>query len=215
MTGKVRWCATVLLCTSALLLGGCVHASKGLQVRHYGLGRIASASAPARPATSPRHGRVLQIRRIHAPPWLTGTAMYYRLRYRGDDALAAYAQSDWIAPPASLLEPLIQVTISAGRQWRAVLGPGDAGASDASLHIRLDEFSQVFAHPEDSAGVIDATVTLVDSHGGNVLAQRHFHVTVAAPVATASGGAKALARASRELATRIRRWLSETRPGAT
>jgi hypothetical protein len=39
------------------------------------------------------------------------------------------------------------------------------------------------------------------------VAQKHFHLTVASPSADAAGGVKALNRASRQFATRVRQWL--------
>jgi cholesterol transport system auxiliary component len=194
----------VLLAACALILGGCVHSTKAQFTRHYALGATSAASAGEANATG-ANGKILEVAQISVPEWLSGTAMYYRLDYRNDNQLAAYAQSDWIAPPAAMLEPILRHRL-AGGGWRAVIGPRDPATADASLQLRLDDFSQAFAVPGDSKGVLDATATLVDSHSDGVIAQKHFHIEVAAATPDAQGGAKALAEASRKFAAQLQGW---------
>lgn len=194
------------LCGCLLFLGGCMHTTKTQFTQHFALASAAPVSHASDHAT--RAGeQILQIARIAVPPWLAGNAMYYRLNYRHDNRLAAYGHSDWIAPPATQLEPLVQNAVSAGGGWKAVIGPGTPATADASLHLQLSDFSQAFSQANRSAGVIDATATLINDHEGRVAAQKHFHVKVAATSADAQGGAKALAKASRKLAARLQRWL--------
>lgn len=191
-----------MLCACALVLGGCMNTTRTRFTTHYTLGEPAPAIASA------RHGqKVLRISRISVPPWLEGTTMHYRLDYRHDNRLAAYGRSDWIAPPATMLEDLIRNTIAAGDNWRAVIGAGSTATADADLHLQLENFSQVFAQPDQSAGLIEATATLVDDGDGSVMAQKHFRVEIAAPTPDAQGGAKALGEASRQFATQLERWL--------
>ncbi|MGH8145328.1 MAG: ABC-type transport auxiliary lipoprotein family protein [Rhodanobacteraceae bacterium] len=182
-----------------------MHSTRADFARHYSLG----SSAPAHVADqTANHGRkILQITRITVPSWLAGTAMYYRLDYQGDHRAATYAHSDWIAPPATLLESIIQNTTAANGNWHAVIGPGNPAKADASLRLQLDDFSQAFSQPRDSAGVIDATATLIDNHDDSVISQQHWHIEVAAPTADAQGGVKALGKASRQLANDLQRWL--------
>ena len=194
-------------CACVLLLTGCLHTTKAHFVQHYTL----RATAPVASTQASRPGRgILQIAAIDVPDWLDGTAMYYRLDYRADGRLATFANSDWIAPPATLLEPLLQNAILAGGGWRAVIGPRNPATADASLQIRLDDFSQAFSQPQASTGVLDATATLISTHDEHVIAQRHFHVEVAAPTPDAQGGAKALDDASAKFADALRRWVDTT-----
>jgi cholesterol transport system auxiliary component len=197
--------AMVPLVACVLLLGGCVHSTKARFTRHYGLGP--APTAPHRGSlASGAKGKILEVAQISVPEWLSGNAMYYRLDYRNDDRLAAYAQSDWIAPPASLLQPILRQSL-AGRGWRAVVGPRNPANADASLQLRLDDFSQAFAQPGASKGVLDATATLIDSHDDHVIAQKRFHVEVPAATADAQGGARALAEASRRFAAQLQQWV--------
>ncbi|MBS0383651.1 MAG: membrane integrity-associated transporter subunit PqiC [Proteobacteria bacterium] len=201
----LRLLACALLYTGSLSLAGCVHATRSTIIHHYDLGSVVAAAGNHHEVD--RTGKVLQVDSIATPAWLAGTAMHYRLLYRDNRRVAAYAQSDWISPPATLLEPVLRSAIAAGSGWRAVLGPRDPAQADTRLHIRLDDFSQVFSEPGDSAGVVDATATLIDNHDDHVIAQRHFHVEIAAPSPNAAGGVAALAKASRELATQLQDWL--------
>lgn len=203
----------VMLCACMLVLGGCVNTTKTRFPSHYALDGSTSVASGGRHPT--RQGqKVLKISRISVPPWLEGTAMYYRLDYRNDHRLAAYGHSDWIAPPATLLENLVQNTITADGDWRAVVGPGSTAMADADLHLKLEDFSQVFAQANQSAGIIEATATLTGSHDGNVLAQKHFRIDIAASTADAQGGAKALSKASRRFAAQLARWLQTAAAGS-
>lgn len=196
----------IAACACGLLLAGCMSSSKTTVTQHYTLGGSPAAAASVRPAA--RAANVtLQVARITVPSWLSGNAMYYRLDYHHDNQLAAYGYSDWVAPPATLLEPLIQHAITASGAWQAVVGPRDPVSATASLHVRIEDFSQVFAQADQSTGNLDATATLVDGQQGRVIAQKHFHIQVAAPSADAQGGAAALGEASRKLAAQLATWL--------
>lgn len=194
------------LCACALTLGGCVHATRVGFPQHYALGGPAPALHENRDIGRPGE-KILQVTHIAAPEWLEGTAMYYRLDYQHDNRLSAYGRSDWIATPASMLESLVQDAIAAGGDWRAVLGPGNPANADASLQVRLGDFSQRFPRPDHSVGVLDATATLVDHHADRVVAQKHFHIEVPASTPDARGGARALGAASRQFAAQLQRWL--------
>lgn len=199
--------AWLLLCACVPVLAGCMHTTKTQFLQHYTL------SAPA-PAVSGQAGNAdrgtLQIAQIVVPQWLDGTAMYYRLDYEADGRLASYANSDWVAPPASLLEPLLQKTILDAGRWRAVIGPRDPATPDVVLQIRLDDFSQSFSQPHAGTGVLDATATLISNRDEHVVAQRRFHLEIRAPTPDAQGGAKALGEASAKFADELRAWVDST-----
>lgn len=196
----------VVLGACALLLAGCMSNKSTRTLHHYTLGSPTSAVTGAHPVRNDEQ-RTLKIARFIVPTWLAGTDMYYRLSYRDDGRLAPYGYSDWAAPPATLLEPQVQHVLAAGGGWRAVLGPHNPAKADVSLHVRIDDFSQAFASANQSAGVIDATATIMDNSDSNVIAQKHFHIEVPASSADAQGGAKALSQASRKFAQQLQRWL--------
>lgn len=198
----------MVLAACLFVLGGCAAASKQAQFpRHYVLGESSAAATQTPPQTSVA---TLRVARVDVPEWLQGDGMHYRLAYRNDDAIATYANSDWAAPPADMLAQCLRNAL-AGSVWRAVVGPGSTAQADFTLHVGLDDFSQVFTTPAQSFGVLDATATLVAADG-TVVAQRHFHFRVAAPGADAAGGVAALDAASRDFSAQLRDWLAAQRP---
>lgn len=196
----------VAVLLAIVLLAGCVQTAGTITQHHYALGKLSPAAVDSN-QIQVNNGKVLGISAISVPPWLEGTGFFYRLAYEKDNRLSAYAYSDWVAPPALLLEPLVRGRLASGSGWQAVVGPGAPADVDASLYLRLENFSQVFTQPRQSVGIIELTATLIDSHSGQVLAQKNFRVRVAAPTPDAQGGAKALSRASGQLVAQLRRWV--------
>lgn len=195
---------------ACLLLTGCATATH----RDAFPTRYTLAPAPAaRAVPAPGPGAAtLRIDRIAVPAWLQGTAMLYRLDYRNPAVVAAYADSEWAAPPAELLAQRLRDTLAGAGGWRAVVGPSVSTPATLEISVRLDEFSQVFVAPQRSAGVLDATVTLTADPDGQVIAQRRFHIRVPAQRADAAGGVAALGRASRAFADRLAAWLRSAVP---
>ncbi len=193
------------LCLGLLALGGCSSMSGTVFPHRYALG-VPTPAAPG-PGAAPAQPVTLRLARIDVPSWLEGTGLYYRLVYRHDGRIAEYSHARWVAPPAIMLERVLEQALRASGHWQAVLGPDGAGAADASLHLRLNDFSQHFASRDDSYGVVDATATLVDDGTGHVVAQKQFHVRVGAPTPDAEGGVKALGGACADLARQLRHWL--------
>src|SRR6185312_15236181 len=126
-----------------VVLGGCAQlSSRQTFPEHYTL--VDTPSPALQNSGTPEWNATLQVARI-----------------------AAYAQSDWVTPPARLLEPMIRNALANGNAWRAVIGPTGPARTDFSLHVRLDNFSQTFTSPRQSYGALDATATLVDNRDGS------------------------------------------------
>lgn len=194
----------LVVCFLAALLAGCISTSQPVFTKHYAL------TPPTPPAaTVPQNtaAPILRVADIAAPAWLDSTSMYYRLGYQGDAGIAAYARSDWIAPPPKLLQGLVEDALSGSGDWKAVIGTGAAAESDLSLNLQLNDFEQLFSAAKQSAGVLDLTATLIDDHASKVVAQRTFHIEKPAPSADAAGGVKALNEAAAEFAQQLKQWL--------
>jgi len=188
-----------------LMLAGCAQlSSRQTFPKHY---TLADSPASTQQTSGTTSRATLQVARITVAPWLQGTALYYRLDYRHDDRIATYAQSDWVSPPANLLETMIQNALASGGHWHIVTGPTGPARTAFALHVQLNDFSQAFASPGQSRGVLDATATLVDNRNGNAIAQKSFHVEAAAPSADAQGGVKALNHAALQFTAELERWL--------
>lgn len=199
-------CIFLVVCLSAL--GGCASvARQNAFPQRYTLGAAAPSAVSSR--SSSANAATLQVARVEMPAWLQGVGMYYRLDYGNHQRIAAYANSAWAAPPAEMLEQLIRNALAVDGTWRAVVGPGSDAQARFILRVDVADFSQVFAMPQASFGVLDATATLAAADGSRVIAQRSFHLRIAAPSADAAGGVAALGRASRDLVRQLQTWLRE------
>lgn len=194
-----------LIAAACLWLAGCAAATRQTYPQRFALMAAAPASSHTSAATP--HAATLAIARITAPAWLQGTAMHYRLRYRHRGTVAAYADSTWAAPPAQMLARVLQTRLAASGAWRAVVGADAGAATTYRLQVRLDDFTQVFTHPQHSHGVLDATVTLIAGGSDAAVAQTRIRLDVPAPSPDAAGGVAALNAASAEFATRVQTWL--------
>lgn len=197
-------CIFLVACLSAL--GGCTSvARQNAFPQRYALGPAASQIAPP-PQAQPRR-MTLQVARVEMPAWLRGEGMYYRLDYGNRQRVAAYADSAWVAPPAEMLQQLVRNMLAADGTWHAVVGPGSDARAQFILRVDVEDFSQVFTSPQTSFGVLDAAATLVDAHNAKVIAQRSFHLRIAAPSADAAGGAAALGATSQDFTRQLQAWL--------
>lgn len=203
--------STWLCLIVALMLAGCaVSSSPSPATTRYTLAAPTSGESGHHPkqTSTARTGKTIRIAAVAVPPWLDSTHMDYRLSYRSDGAIAAYSDSRWAATPAVMIGRLLKNRLLTDNRWQAVLGPHDAGAgADYVLHVDLTDFEQRFSSPSQSAGVLHAVATLVDTHTSAVVAQRRFAFRVAAPAPNAQGGVKGLSRASAKFTRAVEQWL--------
>jgi cholesterol transport system auxiliary component len=149
----------------------------------------------------------LQIR-VGAAPWLNQSSMSYVLDYKGGQAVESYASNQWVERPAVLLEDFMLRAFAQGQ----TVATGPVSAQPAStgrrtlLFVRLLEFTQHFATPQDSELRIAAVATLNEPGPGGVRSA-YFRASAPAPQANAAGGAAAAAQASDALAEQIFRWV--------
>lgn len=143
------------------------------------------------------------------------TALQYRLAYDTSQQLRSYQQARWSQPPALLVQQAVLAVLA---QQRPVLSSGAARAAARIstpgvlvLRLELEEFSQVFASPEQSAGVLRLRATLAEQRPqGEVLqGQRVFSTRVAATSADAAGGSAALAAATAQVARELADWVGQ------
>jgi cholesterol transport system auxiliary component len=135
---------------------------------------------------------------VGSPPWMDEHDMLYRLSWDNPQLRRSYATSRWAASPSQLL----------ALRWRQRLGlaqPAEGG--HCQLRVRVDEFSQVFASPEQSSALLQAAAILVDARG-RVLA-RHLLALRAEAGVDGRSGAAALADVADRAAGDLRQWLGE------
>ncbi|WP_082448205.1 ABC-type transport auxiliary lipoprotein family protein [Xylophilus sp. Leaf220] len=142
-------------------------------------------------------------------------AVMFRFTYADAQQLRPYAMARWSLAPSQLVRQRLRERL--GRD-RAVLNADDSAALQRTdgklphiLRVQLEEFSQIFSAPTQSAGVVRLRVTLVDNRaeGERLLAQRVVLVSRPAPTADAPGGVQALAAATDAAADEIAAWLPQ------
>ncbi|HZP93377.1 MAG TPA: ABC-type transport auxiliary lipoprotein family protein [Burkholderiales bacterium] len=182
---KIR---TALCLVSLLAFGaGCAPAVRGTaQVYDFGLP----------PKTEPL--AAVRVMPVESPPWLDRSDMLYRATYRDPRVLQSFAYSLWTGTPATMLTLRLRQTI------------GDTAPSSAkcSLHVALEEFSQVFDAETSSRAVLYAHAELMEIGG----ARRHDSTTIRlerpTPTPDAAGGAAAFSALADEMARGMKDWIA-------
>lgn len=200
--------ARALFVCMALALGACspLQPHPRALVYDFGPGPV-SASATNRMA--PLSALVLAEVDAHAA--LDGTAVLYRLAYSDARQLRPYAQARWSMAPAQLLRQRLR------EQWgqrRAVLNAAQGMVvppATLSLHLELDEFSQLFESSSHSTGLVRLRATVGQAAAGTerLVAQRSFVVQRPAPTTDAAGGVQALTAATDAVLAELAQWLEQ------
>ena len=178
----------------AALLGGCLSAGKrggeaGMTVHDLG-------PPPARLADdgAPRINLAIEVR---APLWMDGLGINYRLSYADASQLREYARSRWAGPPARMIEQRLTQ-----RLGRASSG---AARSRCALRLELAEFSQIFASPQDSIGLLQGQALWLGPNR-QPLAERPLSISSPATTPDARGGVAALRESIERLADELLAW---------
>lgn len=204
-----------LLAASPLLIAACsALPDKPVRSTLYDFGPDAPSSTDVRSPTSPQGALVLAD--IEATNALESTALLYRLGYANGTELRPYAHARWSAPPTQLVRQRLRRQL--GREL-AVLDPNDAATLARGalrvhvLRVGLEEFSQLFDSPNQSAGIVRLRVTLLEeaAAGEKLIAQRSISVRKPAATPDAPGGVQALAAATDAAADEIAQWLRQAR----
>lgn len=175
-----------------LLLGGCAVGARNsppLAVYDFGLPAARLPAAENWPRVA------LEVR---SPAWFDSLNIDYRLTYDNPLKQREYADSRWAGAPGVLL----------AQRLRQQLGTvNDNGSSACLLRVELQEFSQVFASPQQSQALIQANVQLFDARR-QLLVVRQLTVERPASSGDAAGGVAALVDASNDFGVQLARWLA-------
>ena len=155
-------------------------------------------SVQALPALPP-----VSVAEIDMPNWLDRPQMYYRLGYANNQQPRAYSQSRWVMQPSQLIAQRLKARIA--QAGGVALPASDGAARVPVLNIEVDDFTQHFDTASASSGRISLRASVF--RGRILLAQKTIDVSTPAPTADASGGARALARATDTAIDTLIRWL--------
>ena len=207
--------ARALFCLLIASLSACTVMKPGPRpnVYDFGPGAVAplAADAPKLPA--------MALAPVEAPAALDGLSVMYRLAYSDAQQLRPYAHVRWSMPPAELLHQRLGEQLG---QRRAVVGSRSGVVLPAplmTLHVELDEFSQLFDSPNSSSALLRLRATLGQAgpRAGTqeLVAQRSFVVQRPARTPDAAGGVQALTEAADAAILEIDAWVEQvqaTRP---
>ncbi len=199
-----------LFLSSILVLTACALPDKPRPATSYDFGLGAALESVA--ATT-QNLPALVLLDVEFSPALDGTALLYRLAYADAQALHPYAQARWSMPPAQLLRQQARTQLGA---TRPILAAGETLAGSATpwtLRVELEEFSQVFATPTASSGLVRlrASVSQPSPQGDRLIGQRWITVQRPAPTADAPGGVRALSAATQAAVAELGSWLGQLR----
>ena len=147
--------------------------------------------APALPIAS------LEVR---AASWLSSSGQVYRLLYADPLQRHTFLESRWAAPPAELIERLLQ--------RRIIFGQPESNGQGCRLSLQLDELEQRFETSDVSRMLLEVRAQLLSARGDQVLARRAFVIEKPAKVSDARGGVLAAREAVSDLTDELGVWLA-------
>lgn len=149
------------------------------------------------PVASVKPGRHWLALEVWAPLWFDSQGIGYRLLYADAARLREYTRARWAGPVAQMIE---QRTVQ-----RLGLAMAGQGGVRCVIRVEMTEFSQSFATPESSRGVLRARVALLDLSRRQI-AERVVNVEKNAPTPNARGGVAALTAAVDQLSDEMLAW---------
>jgi len=189
---------------AAALLAGCSLGPKATeQPASYDLG-----PPPAARPSNPGITVTMYLPEVHAPSWLSGYGIVYRLVFEDPARARAYSLSRWTAPPPALVTQRVRGRFAAASRNGIVTGI-DGVRADYVLRVELEDFSQSFDSPASSQVALRARASLVNLATRTLVAQREFVLEQAAPTPDAPGAVRGLAEVTDRFVDNLLQWTEE------
>ena len=134
---------------------------------------------------------------VRAPLWFDSLGIDYRLAYVDVARLREYARARWAGPPAQMIQQRLMQQLD-----YSISGQGQARCV---VRLEITEFSQLFASPESSKGVLQGRVVLLDQ-SRRQLAELDLRIEKMAISQDARGGVSALTATVEQLAADLLAW---------
>jgi cholesterol transport system auxiliary component len=138
---------------------------------------------------------------VKAVPWLDNPTMQIRLEFEDKWRRRSYAESQWVAPPAELLQRFLT--------RRILFRQSDQYGRGCHLSFFLHELGQSFEKQDSSSVSLEMLASLLPINGGRTLAKRAFLIIKKAPTPDAVGNVAATREAVQTLSSEIDIWLTE------
>lgn len=138
---------------------------------------------------------------VRSVPWLDNPAMQIRFEFDDEWRRRSYIESQWVAPPAALLERFLT--------RRILFRQSDQFGRGCHLSFSLHELGQSFERPESAFVLLEMLATLLPAVSGRTLAKRAFLIQKQSPTPDAVGNVAATRDAVQTLSSEIDIWLTE------
>ncbi len=165
-------------------------------------------SMPRPMATLALKGSVLLL----APPGMASELEGVELHYvDAEGALHVYADNAWSAPPARLLQPLLQRALEGTDTFVAVLIESSAARPELRLETRLARFQH-----DLQAGqfTLQLSAVLIELRSRQTLGTQTFSLRQPVERADAASAVRAARQVSQQLAAQLARWCARLALGA-
>jgi cholesterol transport system auxiliary component len=139
---------------------------------------------------------------VAAPGFQTRDMMYVLTPFE----LQSYTQSQWVAPPASMLSTVLVNAVRGTNYFKAVAAPPFVGNTDYQLNTYLVALDQSFMRPTSRVHLA-LSVTLVKTSTRQVLATKTFVRNVDAPGNNAYSGVIAANKAAAWVSKQVARFV--------
>lgn len=164
----------LLMAMTALFLMGCTPV-KLPQVSYYQI----SSQSKSRVGVAKRvkTNKVLLVNDVVASPGFdTAKMQYVNIPYK----LKSFAKHRWVAPPATMLLPILVSSLDQLNYFSAVVSTPYVGFADFVLTARLLTLQQEFLSPTSAERMV-VSVTIVNSRTHRVVGSRVFQAVSQAP----------------------------------
>lgn len=148
----------------------------------------------------------IQVANVISPLWLDNQAIHYRFAYSNPTKLYTYANSHWVASPATLLTQQVRSLVLTNTPYYVIKDSAHARA-DYILQIELEEFIQVFNAADKSHVVVSLRASLIDRRSHVLLLQQRFSTQLPTPTADAEGAVTAFSMTSQKIANQVVDWI--------
>ena len=200
---------TVAVLASLLLTAGCASRLPEQKIAVYDLGAPPIQSLHQSDASGNPPQQVLLMPTVQAARTLQQTDVVYRLDYHDALQPKSYALARWRSPPAELIEQRIRQQLSV--VWSVVNSQTQLQLTPdmRMVHVVVDEFSHVFATPQQSSAWLQVrvTVTAPQHNGARLIGQRSFTIRQPSVSPDAAGGVHAMRATVDTLVQQLDAWL--------
>lgn len=129
---------------------------------------------------------------------------------RSPNEIESYTKSDWVAPPAQLIQSLITQDLENRALFQYVVMAPNSVTAQNRLDITLLEMNQIFPNATDNHIVLKLQARLINNHNNKIIKTFTYNVTEPSRSYDAEGGVAAYNRALQKIADSLAADITQT-----